>query len=621
MAGTAFGLPEILGLNDPQIAVDQQALQRRMAMAQALREQSMTPVNTSNRMVGNMAYRVSPLEGIAKIVQAMQANRQDTANDADRMEMAQRMGAALKSMAGDGAPVQPQEAAASQGSGFAPSQNFAGANPDYTPAIAQTVANAQPSPQPTVQAAPKANAFGMANLLRSMSIGALGGDAAQSAFWKNQEVPDSVKASDLYGQDRGVMGALNTQKLRKEATNPTPLGRTHYIDTDGQIKPLPQQIPGQVDVPDATAPGGFKYVPSSGGLEGLRSAADIPAQAQAGVTNTQVWDPTANGGKGGMVFRTAAQIAAAGTPPSSPTTTPQQQAAALRAPPVTSNGTSFSTTPSGAPVSQVPPAIQAARDDPRRAILSDELKTETDPVNRAKIQAELLRVGAKPGANPGPIAPPQPYAAAPPPGAVTEADAAATNRQATMKDEFTKVSGQASTAQDLISKLQSIKQLAPGATLGPGTERRDLLNGWLGLAGFSAAKDAATASSMVDQHAGDIAKIMGGDQAKTEAALKSLTNNPRSSLNPGQAADALIAPLQVFQAKAGLLTPHFIAGDAGSFLTKKQQFDDAADPRIWEWRNIQDPQARAEFAKSLAAQDPTIMDKMNKLEALGIKLQ
>lgn len=603
----AFGLDQLLSLNDPQIAVDQQALQRRMEIAQALRRQAMAPVDTSGRQIGGMGYRISPLEGVAKMIQAFQANRQDTSNDADRLAMAQRMGMALKSMAAGDSNMgqtaqQPQQP---QGNGFAPSQNFAGANPDFTPAIAQTVANAQPAPQTPSQPTPTMGGnFSMPNLLRSMSIGALGGDAAQGAFWKNQEIPDAVKTSDAYGQNRGEIGALTTQKLRKEATNPTPLGRTHYIDQHGDIQPLLPQIPGQVDIPDITAPGGFRYAPATGAAAGLKAAASIPEVAKAEQTTQQVWDPTANDGKGGMVFKTAAQIAAASNSPSGPT--PPQLAAGLR-----TTGDAPVKLPNGNYSAQVPPQRQQQRTDVRRQTLVDELRNpKNTPGDNAAIQKELSALPPQAGG--------QPFAAAPPPGAITEAEAAATNRQSTMKDEYTKVSTQSSTAQDLIAKLQSIKQAAPGATLGPGTDRRDLLNGILALGGFSAAKDAATASSLVDQNAADIARTMGGNQAATVEALHTLTGNPRSMVDPGKVADTLIAPLQVYQDRAALVTPHYIKGDAGNFLTKKQAFDTAADPRLWEWKNIQDPTARAEFAKSLATQDPSIMGKLKALEGLGV---
>jgi hypothetical protein len=54
---TAFGLPELASLNDPSIAVDQSALQRQMLLAAALRQQSMTPVETAGRQIGGSPTR------------------------------------------------------------------------------------------------------------------------------------------------------------------------------------------------------------------------------------------------------------------------------------------------------------------------------------------------------------------------------------------------------------------------------------------------------------------------------------------------------------------------------------------------------------------------------------
>jgi hypothetical protein len=64
-----------LGMN-PMLATlspdDQQSLlqlQQRQAIGQALLQQGLQPIDTSNRQVGGMGYRISPLEGLAKMAQ------------------------------------------------------------------------------------------------------------------------------------------------------------------------------------------------------------------------------------------------------------------------------------------------------------------------------------------------------------------------------------------------------------------------------------------------------------------------------------------------------------------------------------------------------------------------
>jgi hypothetical protein len=62
--------PVALFNTDPNIQAQAALLQQRQALAQALLKQGITPVDTQNRMMGQAAYHISPLEGLAKMVQA-----------------------------------------------------------------------------------------------------------------------------------------------------------------------------------------------------------------------------------------------------------------------------------------------------------------------------------------------------------------------------------------------------------------------------------------------------------------------------------------------------------------------------------------------------------------------
>ncbi len=67
-------------------AQQQALLNQRQAMAQALLQQGMSPLETQGRQVGNIGYRISPFEGLAKILQSavgrqeMQQTTKDQAN-------------------------------------------------------------------------------------------------------------------------------------------------------------------------------------------------------------------------------------------------------------------------------------------------------------------------------------------------------------------------------------------------------------------------------------------------------------------------------------------------------------------------------------------------------------
>lgn len=55
---------------DPNLNAQQAAIAQQQALAQALLQQGMTPIEQQGRQVGGVAYRISPLEGLAKMLQA-----------------------------------------------------------------------------------------------------------------------------------------------------------------------------------------------------------------------------------------------------------------------------------------------------------------------------------------------------------------------------------------------------------------------------------------------------------------------------------------------------------------------------------------------------------------------
>jgi hypothetical protein len=56
--------------SDPNIQSQAALIQQRQALAQALMSQGMQPLDTGNRTVGGVGYRVSPFEGLGKLAQA-----------------------------------------------------------------------------------------------------------------------------------------------------------------------------------------------------------------------------------------------------------------------------------------------------------------------------------------------------------------------------------------------------------------------------------------------------------------------------------------------------------------------------------------------------------------------
>lgn len=94
--------------------------------------------------------------------------------------------------------------------------------------------------------------------------------------------------------------------VRKEGVVPLRPG-AGYID-QGVLKSTPGPAPaGYMNQPNGD--GTWSIVPVSGGPEAVRSSAAAQAGGKAQYNLQQVWDPTANGGQGGFVYQTAANVA------------------------------------------------------------------------------------------------------------------------------------------------------------------------------------------------------------------------------------------------------------------------------------------------------------------------
>lgn len=596
MAGSAFGLPQLASLYDPSIAVDQAALDRQMQLAQTLRAMSLHSVGAT-QMAGNVAIRNSPLAGVAQVVQALRANQMDQANDQARLALNAHMMQALAGSLRDGdqssapqqapAPVSdlstPADAPENNGlpAGVSATALAAGGFPQPAPTSAAAPTASAPAPAASMPSVPSSNAINLASLLRGATVQAIGGDPAAAAYWDRYKIPDSVKTLYLTGQNPQDVGDLTTGKLRKEANAPTRLGPNAYADASGQIHYIPSTIPGSVNLPDPTNPSGFQTVPVPGSAGAIQSNAQATA---VGKTFGQTYNGVDASGQPKPVTSVANVLGYGNTGP----VTPQQQ---------------------------------GARDDQRMQILLGERQRlaaagQTDPALEQEI-ADMQRRGF--GASPASAG--ATYGAAPL-GAVTEADSAAKNRQQVMKDDYANLSAQNATAQTVISRLQTIKQLGPQAITGAEADTRDFLNGILTLAHYKPAIDAKTASDLIDKNAAQIALAIGAGSNGTDA-LRTLAQ----VANPGRhmqleaiapAANSIIAPLQMGQAKTQLLTQPFVKGDADTYLNMKTKFEKAADPRLWELANLSPDQQKAYVGSLTPADAKQLLQGRATLRQLGI---
>lgn len=88
---TSAKAPNPFGALPPDLAVQQQQLTRQQAMAEALRKQSLDP-SGGTEMIGGWAVKKSPLEGLAKMAQALGANVAQSRVDEKQTELTRESG-------------------------------------------------------------------------------------------------------------------------------------------------------------------------------------------------------------------------------------------------------------------------------------------------------------------------------------------------------------------------------------------------------------------------------------------------------------------------------------------------------------------------------------------------
>lgn len=203
------------------------------------------------------------------------------------------------------------------------------------------------------------------------------------------------------------------------------------------------------------------------------------------------------------------------------------------------------------------------------------------------------------------------------PGQAPAADAA----QKELSDKWTALNSQNQNAQSTVSLLQNIKTQAQKAAVGPASDRIDFANGLLSLVGNEKATDAVTANDLLDKYSNQIVAKLGQGGLGTDAGRAIVAaGNPNSHMNLpaiNEAVDNLVGATQQAQAKAQIMSQYAAKRDPVGYQNAELAFDKVADPRIFQWKNIQNPQQQALFMQNLAKQDPSIMKKISSLQDMG----
>jgi hypothetical protein len=183
-------------------------------------------------------------------------------------------------------------------------------------------------------------------------------------------------------------------------------------------------------------------------------------------------------------------------------------------------------------------------------------------------------------------------------------------QEASQSDLATRYNGlrdQVNQVQTTNSYLESIKQQAKKAAVGPMSDKIDYLNGLLAASGVSQrAKDAVTANDLMEKFHNQIVARLGASGALgTDAARTLLSaafpNTHMTEVAIDEAANNLVAANNMLQAKLKLVQTHGNNRDPIAYQQTEQNFDLHADPRIWQLKNMK-PDDAAKYLKELPPQ-------------------
>lgn len=552
-----FGAASVPALNPitaqiPNFAVQQMQAQRQQAIAQALMQQGMAPIDYDSK------GRISWTQGLAKMLQAYEGTKMG--NDAITQQAGlQQQGMQAQGQAlGMGQPS-PSQYALGQGA-------QAGSVGPTNENAARLAAALSPAQKQGVNGAVMGTPYNPTGLPPQLLMSAQYGDPVAKAqletLLKNFEQTPEIKNGQYMGQSPGQMLANTQAKATSDAFHTFAPGEswTNTLTGAGGFSPK---------VPDYSQPSGT-FTPGSP----IPSVAPVPGSQPVVQDNSRA---TARGATAGGVH-------------------------------TITNPDGSSTTGLGSDLFSIPPALQAGRDSDALAILRQErAKPTNSPEDNAALDREIARAGGSRVAT----------------GPDPTVQAGRTDQQTEMGKRWASLSGQAGNAQKVNSYLDNIGSLADKAATGQFADRLQLTNSL--LAPFSQmATDATTASNLLDKYSNQIVAQLGsGGGMSTDAARDILHSAyPNRSMNAPaihEAVNALKAQSIMAQAKARILQPAYTSNDPVAYTKAETAFDQAADPRIFQWRAIADPAARRAFGAKIMAQDPSLAGKAKVLEQMGVQ--
>jgi hypothetical protein len=215
--------------------------------------------------------------------------------------------------------------------------------------------------------------------------------------------------------------------------------------------------------------------------------------------------------------------------------------------------------------------------------------------------------------------------AARPPGVQSGPALGAAQGATNAQDELSKSwAGQQSanqSSQTNISLLQSLKGLAGQAATGYEPARRQYLlqlGAYLGVPGMDAS---ATASSLFDKYGAQLVQGFASRGLDTDAARALVAaGSPNSHMPPAainEAADFLTGRELMTQARTRALQPYAANRDPAGYQRAASDFDQVADPRLYQLRGMNPQQAQAFVSRLSPSDAQSLLQKYNAARQKG----
>jgi hypothetical protein len=587
-----MGMNPMLALLPPDQQQNLMQLQQQQAIGQALLQQGLQPIDTSNRQVGGIGYRISPLEGLAKMANMYAGNK--IARDS-MGQQAQIMGQMYGNAFGQDQQVPvaqpaPPVTGADSGSLTGPAAGMGGmqGSPDPRVLGAALAQNGVATPMQTVThpgtfsipgmtAAESKQLYMMApeEYAKKRMDFLTPTDATRMALAAHMD-PVAANAGALFKNNfvapvTGTGIFRDPRTMQPIANNPElPAGSNPLFDASGNVVAA-QPVQGAQGVMQgnaaATAAGGAQFKPVQVYDPTTHS---MVYSNEAAVTNPTAPAPVRNNNPGAMM------------PGGKLAQYPDMQTG-LKAldDNLASYGKQGVNTLSGVISKWAPPNendTQAyIKDVSQRLGISPNQKIDlSNPLVRQSLSTAISLHENGPQGVFGGGASQGGAAATPPLGATSNANASQQASADTMKASYEKLQGISSSANGALDALQKMQELA--------ARKNPVLTA--GALGTMVAPTISPDAAEYEKQRANVIQLLAG-QNGTNGSDKGRELTGESVPDYGKPNKAIqdglqtqINQLRAQQLKASLLTPVYQSGDSKKYTTLENQFDQAIKPSM-----------------------------------------